>query len=66
MKIRWSRAAAADLENIVGYIRRDNPAVAQDVGRWIFERISTLASFPNSGRLGRMGGTRELPLPRYP
>jgi len=32
MRIRWSPDAVADLENIVDYIRRDNPTAAQRVG----------------------------------
>jgi len=66
MKIRWSPAAAADLENIVGFIRKDSPAVAQNIGRAIYERIAKLGALPNRGRLGRVEGTRELPLPPLP
>jgi plasmid stabilization system protein ParE len=35
MRIRWSPAAVADLESIVDYIRKDNPAEAQRVARTI-------------------------------
>lgn len=66
MQIRWSPDAAADLENIVDYIRRDNPAVAQRVGQTIYDRLSILGAFPHGGRVGRMGGTRELALPPLP
>jgi toxin ParE1/3/4 len=66
MQIRWSPSAAADLENIVDYIRRDSPTVAQRVGRTIYERIFTLGTFAYSGRPGRVEGTRELPLPPLP
>lgn len=66
MRIRWSLDAAADLQNIVDYIRLDNPSAAQRVGRAIYERLSQLGNFPRSGRVGRMDGTRELPLPPLP
>jgi toxin ParE1/3/4 len=66
MQIRWSPDAAADLQNIVDYIRLDNPAAAQRVGRAIYNRLSMLGDFPQSGRIGRVEGTRELPLPPLP
>jgi len=66
MQIRWSPDAAADLENIVDFIRRDNPATAQRVGRAIYERLMKPQTFPYSGRPGRVEGTRELPLPPLP
>ena len=66
MQIRWSLDAAADLENIVDYIRRDNPAEAQRVGREIYTRLGMLGAFPFGGRRGRVEGTRELPLPPLP
>jgi plasmid stabilization system protein ParE len=50
MRIRWSADAVADLENIVDYIRRDNPAAAQRVGQTIYDRLSVLATFPYGGR----------------
>lgn len=66
MQIRWSPDAASDLQNIVDYIRLDNATAAQRVGRTIYERLGVLASFPYSGRTGRVEGTRELPLPPLP
>lgn len=66
MRIRWSPGAVADLENIVDYIRRDNPTVAQRVGQTIYDRLSVLATFPYGGRPGRVEGTREFPLPPLP
>jgi plasmid stabilization system protein ParE len=46
MQVRWSPDAAADLESIVDYIRRDNPAVVQRVGQAIYDRLNTLGTFP--------------------
>jgi toxin ParE1/3/4 len=66
MQIRWSPDAAADLQGIVDYIRLDNSAVAQRIGQTIYKRLSVLGSFPYSGRIGRVAGTRELPLPPLP
>jgi toxin ParE1/3/4 len=66
MQIRWSPDAAAELQRIVDYIRLDNSAAAQRVGRAIYNRLSVLEKFPESGRIGRVEGTRELPLPSLP
>jgi len=51
MQIRWSPDAAADLESIVYYIRKDNPAAAQQVGQAIYDRLNTLVIFRIAGGL---------------
>jgi toxin ParE1/3/4 len=66
MQTRWSPDAAADPQDIIDYIRRDNPAEAQRVGKEIYDRLGVLGAFPYGGRLGRMENTRELPLPPLP
>ncbi len=66
MQIRWSPAAADDLDQIFNYIRTDNPRAAQGVTQTIYDRVNELASGPYLGRRGRVEGTRELPLPPLP
>lgn len=66
MQIRWSPEAADDLESIVDYIRLDSLDEALRVGQEIYDRSSVLRSFPYSGRVGRVEGTRELPLTPLP
>ncbi len=66
MQIRWSPDAAADLESIVNYIGLENPAAAREVGQSIYQRLTVIGTFPNSGRRGRVEGTRELALPPLP
>lgn len=66
MQVRWSTAAAQDLFRIVEYIRRENAPAAQRVGKTIYEIVGSLSSFPHLGRLGRVEGTRELPIPSLP
>jgi toxin ParE1/3/4 len=66
MQIRWSPDAAADLQNIVEYIVRQNSASAWRVGRSIYDRLSIRRNFPYSGRIGRVDDTRELPQPPLP
>jgi len=66
MRIRWSPAAAHDLQQLFNYIRSDNPSAAQRVARTIYDRITNLGVHPHLGRPGRIEATRELPLPPLP
>jgi toxin ParE1/3/4 len=66
MRIRWSPAAAEDLQQLFNYIQSDNPSAAERVTRTIYDRIMNLAVHPHLGRPGRVEGTRELPLPPLP
>jgi len=66
MQLRWSPAAAEDLQQLFDYIRVENPAAGLRVTQTIYERASALGAFPYQGRPGRIEGTRELPLPPLP
>ncbi len=66
MEIRWSPKAADSLESIFDYISRENPGAAQRVAQSIYDGVTRLASFPGSGKRGRMEGTREMGLPPLP
>jgi toxin ParE1/3/4 len=49
--------AEQDLDEIVGYIAKDNPAAAEKFGIRLIERVELLKSFPRLGRevSGRRG-----------
>jgi toxin ParE1/3/4 len=66
MKIRWSPEAATDFVGIVKYIRQQNPSAADRVAHAIFESATSLKSFPDRGRPGRVKDTCELVLPSLP
>src|SRR5579872_6365782 len=66
MQVRWSPAAAEDLAGIVDHIGKENPSAAQRVAQAIYDRAGDLGRFPYQGRRGRLGATRELPLPPLP
>ena len=66
MQIRWSPAAAEDIEQIFNYIRTDGADTAQRVAETVYDRASTLGDHPYQGRPGRILGTRELALPPLP
>ena len=47
--IIWAPRAFADLENLLDYIARGEPATARRFGEKILARIESLADFPDSG-----------------
>jgi toxin ParE1/3/4 len=66
MRIRWTLAAAADLEHIKDYLSEHYPHLAQSTVLELYETIPSLKVSPHRGRIGREGGTRELVLTRLP
>ena len=64
MRIDWTVAAESDLDEIVRYIAEDSVANAIAFDERVQERVELLAQFPDSGKLGRVSGTRELISPR--
>jgi toxin ParE1/3/4 len=66
MRIRWTPAAAADLQHISDYLKERHPHYRQPTVRKPYETIRSLKDSPHRGRPGRVEGTREilfLPLP---
>ena len=66
MTIRWTRPALADLETILDYIAERNPQAAKAVAINIQSNVQRLREHPNSGRSGRVVGTQELVIPKFP
>ena len=66
MQIRWTYAAAEDLEHIKEYLTEHHPQLAQSTVLELYETICSLKTSPRRGRLGREEGTRELVLPPLP
>ena len=60
MRIDWSPAAVADRDAIFDYIEADSPRAAIAVDERIEAAVLRLAQYPESGRPGRVEGTREL------
>jgi addiction module RelE/StbE family toxin len=65
-QIVWLLAALEDLRGIHGYIARDNPAAARRVIGAVRDQVKVLQAHPSMGRPGRIEGTRELVIGRYP
>jgi toxin ParE1/3/4 len=66
MRIRWTLAAAEDLEHIKSYLTGHFPEVAQSTVIELYGAIRSLKLSPLRGRPGREDGTRELVLARLP
>lgn len=66
MRVRWLRAALAELDAEAEYIARDNPRAAARIVSSIATAVDRLARHPAMGRPGRVTGTRELVVPSTP
>lgn len=67
MRLRWTRRAERDLEDIAAYIGQDSPAAAARVVLELLDQAETLLpANPAIGRPGRVTGTRELVIGEMP
>ncbi len=66
MRIRWTPAAAADLQRISDYLKERHPQYRQATISKLYDTIRTLKAWPARGRAGREEGTRELLFPPLP
>lgn len=67
MRLRWTRSAERDLDEIADYIGQDSPAAAARVVLELIDQVeSLLPRHPAIGRPGRVIGTRELVIGALP
>jgi toxin ParE1/3/4 len=66
VRVEWLPEAARAFSEAVEWIAEDDPQAAIAVGDAIIEAIDRLTRFPRMGRLGRVPGTRELPVTGTP
>ncbi len=66
MYLVWAQLALEDRRAIFDYIETDDPLAAVTVDDRIAAATRRLIDFPNSGRSGRVEGTRELVIGRTP
>ena len=66
MRIRWTPAAAADLQQINDYLKEHHPHYREATLRKLYSAIQSLKDWPHRGRVGREDGTRELAFPPLP
>jgi toxin ParE1/3/4 len=66
MRVRWLKKAIVNLDAEADYIAQENKTAAADMFLYIRNKVDALSEFPSSGRPGRVPGTRELVVDRYP
>jgi plasmid stabilization system protein ParE len=64
--LRWSMAAADDLEGIANYLWLHHPSFAASTLQRLYDAAKSLKAFPYAGRIGMKTGTRELVLAPLP
>ena len=62
MLIKWTGAALASVDEIAGFIAKDNPTRATSFVLELQATVTKLQAHPGMGRAGRVPGTRELVL----
>lgn len=67
MKVRFSEAAATDLDSILAYTAANFPSSVEPLERRIRAAVARVARMPKSGReISERPGVRVVPLIRYP
>ena len=66
MRVKWLRRALENLDEEAAYIATDNPRIAAEFVVCMRDSAAILADHPNMGRSGRIAGTRELIVTRFP
>jgi len=67
LRLRWTKRAERDLDEIASYIGQDSPAAAARVILELIDRVeASLTKRPAIGRAGRVLGTRELVMGELP
>ena len=62
MLIKWTRTALTSVDEIAGFIAKDNPTRATSFVLELHAAVTKLQTHPGMGRAGRVPGTRELVL----
>jgi toxin ParE1/3/4 len=60
--IKWTQTALRSVDDIAGYIAKDNPTRASSFVLELQTTVTKLQIYPGMGRAGRVPGTRELVL----
>jgi toxin ParE1/3/4 len=66
MRIKWLKRAIESLDGAMAHIAREDEETAKDISDYIHARIESLQTQPHLGRPGRIFGTRELVIDKYP
>ena len=59
MKLVWTSEAMNDRFAIFDFVAGDDPGAALALDDFFIEKAGTLLEYPETGRVGRVAGTRE-------
>lgn len=62
MALKWTKTALGSVDEIAGFIAKDNPNRATSFVLELKDAVHKLQVHPGMGRAGRVPGTRELVL----
>lgn len=62
MALKWTKTALRSVDEIAGFIAKDNPTRASSFVLELKDAVTKLQVHPGMGRAGRVPGTRELVL----
>ena len=66
MRVRWLRRPLRNLDEEAAFIAQDSPKSAAAFVEHLLDSAELLATQPQMGRPGRVPGTRELVVTRFP
>ena len=66
MQVKWLRHVLQNLGDEAAHIAQDNTQATNALVAQVLKAANLLGSFPNSGRAGRVFGTRELVITDFP
>ncbi|MHA6573752.1 type II toxin-antitoxin system RelE/ParE family toxin [Pseudomonas yamanorum] len=66
MRVEWLKTALKNLDDEATYIAQENPKAAYEFVQAVRTGLDHVAEFPAMGREGRVPGTREWVMPRWP
>lgn len=66
MRVRWLQKTIRNLDAEAVYIAEENATAATEMFVYVKTKVEELSDFPSTGRPGRVPGTRELVIDRYP
>lgn len=66
MRVKWLQTAIKSFDKAMAYIAQEDEEAAQKISDYIEARVEGLIEQPGQGRPGRVYGTRELVIDKYP
>ena len=66
MRIKWLKRAIQSIDAAIAHIALEDEETAREISDYIHARVESLQEQPHQGRPGRIFGTRELVMDKYP